>query len=229
VGAALITLTAISVLTLILPNYTTTKLGPVYSTGQLIFIAIVSIILYGTFIAIQTGRHRDYFLSEEEVGNKKTVAAPPARYQAIISLVLLLVSLGAVVLLAKSLAPVLEQTVASLGAPKSVVGVIIALVILMPEGLAALKAANHNRLQASLNLALGSALASIGLTIPSVALVSIFTGMTVTLGIDTKSTLLIILALFTNMLSFGTGRTNILQGVVLLVIFAVYLFMSVVP
>lgn len=229
VGAALITLSAISVLTLILPNYTTTKLGPVYSTGQLIFIAIVSIILYGTFIAIQTGRHRDYFLAEEEAGNEKAVAAPPARYHAIISLVLLLVSLGAVVLLAKSLAPVLEQTVASLGAPKSVVGVIIALVILMPEGLAALKAANHNRLQASLNLALGSALASIGLTIPSVALVSIFTGMTVTLGIDTKSTLLIILALFTNMLSFGTGRTNILQGVVLLVIFAVYLFMSVVP
>ncbi|MDB5262402.1 MAG: ionic transporter y4hA [Adhaeribacter sp.] len=116
-----------------------------------------------------------------------------------------------------------------LGAPKSLVGVIVALVILLPEGLAALRAARKNRLQTSLNLALGSALASIGLTIPAVAIASLFTGMTVTLGIDTKSIVLLLLALFTIMLSFGTGRTNILQGVVLLVIFAVYLFTTVIP
>jgi len=141
----------------------------------------------------------------------------------------LLLCLGAVVLLAKTLAPVVEQGVIKLGAPKSIVGIIVALVILLPEGLAAFRAARKNRLQTSLNLALGSALASIGLTIPAVAIVSVFTGFSVTLGIDTKSTLLLILALFTNMLSFGTGRTTILQGVVLLVIFAVYLFTTVVP
>jgi Ca2+:H+ antiporter len=134
-----------------------------------------------------------------------------------------------VVLLAKALAPTIEQTVANVGAPKSLVGIIVALVILLPEGMAALKAAKKNRLQTSLNLALGSALASIGLTIPSVALVSIITGLKVTLGIDTKSMVLLILSLFTIMLSFGTGRTNILQGIVLLVIFAVYLFTTVVP
>jgi Ca2+:H+ antiporter len=119
--------------------------------------------------------------------------------------------------------------VVEFGAPKSIVGVIVAFVILLPEGLAALRAARKNRLQTSLNLALGSALASIGLTIPAVAIVSMFTGLTVTLGIDTKSTVLLILALFTIMLSFGTGRTTILQGVVLLVIFAVYLFTTIVP
>ena len=132
-------------------------------------------------------------------------------------------------MIAKTLSPVIEKGVVDLGAPKSLVGVIIALVILLPEGVAALRAARQNRLQTSLNLALGSALASIGLTIPAVAIVSIFTGMTVTLGIDTKSTLLLILSLFIIMLSFGTGRTTILQGIVLLVIFGVYLFTTIVP
>lgn len=116
-----------------------------------------------------------------------------------------------------------------MGAPQSLVGIIVALVILLPEGMAALRAARKNRLQTSLNLALGSALASIGLTIPAVAIVSVFGRFPITLGIDTKSTLLLILSLFTIMLSFGTGRTTILQGVVLLVIFAVYLFTTIVP
>jgi Ca2+:H+ antiporter len=134
-----------------------------------------------------------------------------------------------VVLIAKGLSPALERGVAELGAPQSLVGVIIALVILLPEGLAALRAARKNRLQTSLNLALGSALASIGLTIPAVAIVSMFTGMSVTLGIDTKSMVLLVLSLFIVMLSFGTGRTTILQGIVLLIIFSVYLFMTIVP
>ena len=229
VGAALVTITAISVLTLILPNYTTTKLGPVYSNAQLIFIAIVSLVLYGTFVGIQTGRHRDYFLPEDAELDEHIHAIPPTWRATTLSLLLLVACLGAVVLLAKSLAPELEAKITTAGAPKSVVGVVVALVILMPEGVAALRAARKNRLQTSLNLALGSALASIGLTIPAVAIVAIFTGMTVTLGIDTKSTVLLTLAFFTNILSFGTGRTTVLQGVVLLVIFAVYLFMTVVP
>lgn len=229
VSAALVTLTAITVLTLVLPNYTTSVLGPVYSNGQLIFIAIVCLILYGTFVAVQTGRHRDYFLPPDADTDEEVHAAPPTNNATALSLGLLLACLGAVVLLAKKLAPTIEKGVVELGAPKSLVGVIVALVILLPEGLAALRAARKNRLQTSLNLALGSALASIGLTIPAVAIASLFTGMTVTLGIDTKSIVLLLLALFTIMLSFGTGRTNILQGVVLLVIFAVYLFTTVIP
>jgi Ca2+:H+ antiporter len=231
VSAALVTLSAITVLTLILPNYTTSMVGPVYSTSQLIFVAIVSLVLYGGFVAIQTGRHRDYFLPNviPEKNEEEVHAEPPTTIATFLSLVLLLVCLGAVVLIAKSLAPAIETAVVAVGAPKSLVGVIVALVILLPEGFAAVKAAMKNRLQTSLNLALGSALASIGLTIPAVAIVSISTGLTVTLGIETKSTLLVLLSLFVISISFGSGRTNVLQGIVLLVLFAVYLFTTIVP
>ncbi|GAB3011089.1 hypothetical protein GCM10027051_11640 [Niabella terrae] len=133
------------------------------------------------------------------------------------------------VLLAKVLAPDIERSVAKAGAPKSLVGIIIAAVVLLPEGLAAFRAARKNRLQTSLNLALGSALASIGLTIPAVAVVSITTGMKITLGIDMKAMVLLVLAQFTIMLSLATGRTNILQGIVLLMIFVVYIFLTIAP
>lgn len=229
VNAALVTVTAILVLTLVLPNYTTSVAGPVYNNSQLIFVSVISLVLYFTFVWVQTGRHRDYFLPEEAEENEAIHADPPTKKDTFLSLALLLVCLGAVVLLSKVLAPTIESGVVEMGAPKSVVGVIVALVILLPEGLAAIRAARKNRLQTSLNLALGSALASIGLTIPAVAVVSLFTGLTITLGIDTKSTVLLLLSLFTIMLSFGTGRTTVLQGVVLLVIFSVYLFTTVVP
>lgn len=228
VSAALVTLTAITILTLVLPNYTVSIPGPFYNKSQLIFAAIISLVLYATFVMVQTVRHRHYFLPPD---GKKEIEheALPTKFAATLSFIFLIICLGVVVLLAKKLSPVIEQTVASLGAPQSLVGIIVAFVILLPEGLAAFRAARKNRLQTSLNLALGSALASIGLTIPAVALVSVLTGFSVTLGIDTKSTLLLILSLFTIMLSFGTGRTNVLQGVVLLVIFAVYLFTTIVP
>ncbi|MBB2150378.1 calcium:proton antiporter [Pedobacter gandavensis] len=229
VSAALVTLTAILVLTLVLPNYTTSKAGPVYTTAQLAFVAVVSLVLYGTFVLVQTVRHRDFFLPPEADGNEDAHAEPPAKNVALWSALLLLVCLGVVVLLAKALAPDIELAVVNAGAPKSLVGVIIAAVVLLPEGLAAYRAAKKNRLQTSLNLAMGSALASIGLTIPAVAIVSMVTGMTVTLGIDMKSTVLLLLSLFTIMLSLATGKTNILQGVVLLVIFAVYLFTIIAP
>lgn len=229
VGTALVALTAITVLTLILPNYTTTVAGPVYSTSQLIFAAIISLVLYGSFVMVQAVRHRDYFLPPLGKEDEETHAAPPTVKTTMLSLFLLLLCLGVVVMLAKKLSPTIENVVLQLGAPKSLVGIIVAFTILLPEGLAALRAARNNRLQTSLNLALGSALASIGLTIPAVGIVSIFTGMTVTLGIDTKSTVLLLLSIFTIMISFGNGRTNVLQGIVLLVIFAVYLFTTVVP
>jgi len=228
VSASLATLAAIAVLTLVLPNYTTTVAGPVYSPSQLGFIAIISLVLYGTFVLVQAVRHRDYFLPAQ-AADEEIHAEPPSVKLAALSAALLLACLGAVVLLAKALAPVVETAVASAGAPKAVVGIIIAGVVLLPEGLAALRAARVNRLQTSLNLALGSALASIGLTIPAVAIVSLMTGWTLTLGLDVKSSVLLLLSLFVATLSLGTGRTTILQGTVHLVIFAAYLFTTVVP
>ncbi|MBX2939780.1 MAG: ionic transporter y4hA [Ferruginibacter sp.] len=229
VNAALVTLTAISILTLVLPNFTTSIAGPVYSLSQLIFIAAVSLIIYGAFVFIQTGRHRDYFLPEGDNGSAESHAEPPTLFATLLSLALLLVCLVAVVLIAKTLAPTIEKGVVEFGAPKSIVGIIVAFVILLPEGIAAYKAARKNRLQTSLNLALGSALASIGLTIPAVAIVSATTDLGVTLGIDMKSIVLLMLSLLTIIISFGSGKTNVLQGIVLLVIFAVYLFTSIVP
>ncbi|MEM4988969.1 ionic transporter y4hA [Collimonas sp. H4R21] len=229
VSASLATLAAIAVLTLVLPNYTSSAAGPFYSPSQLAFIAVISLILYGTFVLVQTVRHRDYFLPEEAVNDEDVHAAPPSAKVAALSGGLLLICLGAVVLLAKSLAPALETAVASVGAPKTLVGIIIAAVVLLPEGLAAVRAARANRLQTSLNLALGSALASIGLTIPAVAIVSLTTGWTLSLGLDVKSTVLLLLSFIVATLSLGTGRTTVMQGTVHLVIFAVYLFTTIVP
>lgn len=229
VSSALVSLMAITILTLILPNFTTSIPGPYYSNSQLIFVAVISLALYGTFVLVQAVRHRDYFLPATAPMDEEVHAGPPSSQAALVSALLLLLCLGIVVLLAKKLSPTIEKGVIDLGAPKSLVGIIVAFVILLPEGLAALRAARKNRLQTSLNLALGSALASIGLTIPAVAIVSVVTGFPVTLGIDSKSMVLLMLSLFTIMLSFGTGRTTILQGIVLLVVFAVYLFTTIVP
>jgi len=229
VSAALVTLAAISVLTLVLPNYTTTTPGPVYSRSQLSFIAVVSLMLYGTFVLVQTVRHRDYFLPTTAEADEAVHAPPPSNQMTLLSATLLLVCLGAVVLLAKALSPSLERIVGSIGAPKTLVGIIIAVVVLLPESIAAYQAARANRLQTSLNLALGSALASIGLTIPAVSIVSLMTGWTLSLGIDAKSTVLLVLSLFVASLSLGTGRTTVMQGTVHLVIFAVYLFTAIIP
>ncbi len=234
-NASLSTLAAIVVLTLILPNYTLSASGPIYSGSQLAFIALVSLVLYGTFVFVQAIRHRNYFLDAqddndgEDVGHEFHNAIKASNSTAYISTGLLLLCLVAVVLLAKALAPTIEGFVKLINAPHQMVGVIIASIVLLPEGLAAVRAARRNMFQTSLNLALGSALASIGLTIPAVAILSLLTGWTLVLGIDMKSTVLVLLALFVNAISLATGRTNVLQGVVLLVIFGVYLFTTAIP
>jgi Ca2+:H+ antiporter len=229
VTASLATLASIAVLTLVLPDFTESIPGPYYSPSQLGFIAIASMALYGTFVLVQSVRHRDYFLPEEAENDETAHAPPPSRWATLWSAVLLLVSLVAVVLLAKALAPTVEAAVARAGAPKALVGIIIAVLVLVPEGIAAIRAAFANRLQTSLNLALGSALASIGLTIPAVAVVSLVTGWSLTLGLDSKSTVLLVLSLFVASLSLGTGRTTILQGAVHVLICAAYLFTTIVP
>lgn len=230
-NVSLSTLAAIVVLTLILPNYTLTTAGPVYSSSQLAFIALVSLTLYGTFVFVQVVRHRNYFLDaiDSDAEHAGLHTTPTDNKTLLVSTALLLISLSAVVLLAKSLAPTIESFVVLMHAPHQLVGVIIASVVLLPEGLAAVRAARKNMFQTSLNLALGSALATIGLTIPAVAIFSLVTGWTLTLGIDMKSTVLLLLALFVNAISLATGRTNVLQGVILLVIFGVYLFTTVIP
>src|SRR4051794_17885340 len=226
-SAALAVLAALTALTLILPNVATAAPGPVFSTSQLVFAGIVSLVLYGSFVFIQTVRHRDYFLPE--IADEETHAPPPSNVTTLISVGLLLAALGAVVGLAKSLTPALEAGVAWLGVPKAVVGIVIAALVLLPEGLAALRAARANRLQTSLNLALGSALASIGLTIPAVAVVSIVLAQPLELGLGTKDQVLLALTLLVGVITLGTGRTTVLQGIVHLVIFAVFLFFAVVP
>jgi Ca2+:H+ antiporter len=225
VSAALVALGAIVVLTLVFPNYTLTTPGPYYSPSQLVLIAVVSLAIYAAFIFAQTIGHRGLFVQDDPAEHAK----PPGNATAIAAAILLLACLAAVVLLAKKLAPSLEAAVVRAGAPNAVVGVIIAAIVLLPEGLAALRAARANRLQTSLNLALGSALASIGLTIPAVSLLSLYMGTHLVLGIDNKSTLLLFLSLFITSIALRTGRTIVLHGIVLLVIFIVYLFTTVIP
>ncbi len=225
--AALGVLAAMAVLSLVLPNYTSSTSGPTYAASQLMFVAVVSLILYGTFVLVQTVRHRDYFLPSTD--DKDDHAAPPSGRATGIAFAALLVALVSVVLLAKTLSPTIEAAVIGAGLPLTVVGVVIAALVLAPESLAAYKSARRNRLQTSLNLALGSALATIGLTIPSVAIVSLVLDLPIALGIDAKSMTLLALSLFVATLSLGTGRTTVLQGVVHLVIFAAYLFTTVVP
>lgn len=234
VSASLATLSALTVLTLVLPNFTVSEAGPVYAPSQLGFVATVAFLLYVTFILVQTVRHRDYFLPEvlpeaSVVADEEVHAPPPSDRQAAISALLLILCLVAVVLLAKSLAPGIEAAVTGAGAPLAVVGVIIAALVLLPESVAAMRAAFANRLQTSLNLGLGSALATIGLTIPAVAALSLYAGLPIALGLDAKSTVLLFLTLLVATLSLGTGRTTVLQGAVHLVIFAVYLFTTVIP
>jgi Ca2+:H+ antiporter len=226
-SAAMGVLAALTSLTLILPNFAARELGPLYSKPQLIFAGLVSLVLYGSFVFIQTVRHRDYFLPKSH--QQEVHAPPPTRKTALLSAGLLLVSLVAIVGLAKILTPTVESGMASLGMPEAVVGIIIATLVLLPECLAALRAAQRNRLQTSLNLALGSALATIGLTIPAVAAVSIVLGQRLELGLDVKDQVLLALTLLLGMITLGTGRTTILQGIIHLVIFAVFLFFAVAP
>ena len=228
VSAALAVLAAMVVLSLVLPNYVSSAPGPAYSSSQLVFVAIVSLILYATFVMVQTVKHRDYFLPAEDLPHDSH-AAPPGAKAAWAAFASLLVALVGVVLLAKGLSATVERAVLDAGLPFAIVGIVIAALVLAPESLAAYRAARRNRLQTSLNLALGSALATIGLTIPSVAIVSLALDLPLALGVGPKGITLLILSLFTITLSLGTGRTTILGGVVHLVIFAAYLFTTVVP
>src|SRR6056297_889264 len=224
--AALGVLGTLAVLALVLPNFTKAVPGPLYAPAQLIFVAVVSLALYGFFLHAQTIRHRDDFLDTADDG---AAHAPAPRRDFLAGIALLPIALLAVVLLAEILAVPVEQTIETAGLPEALVGVAIALVVLMPEGVASVRAAKANRLQTSINLALGSALASLCLTIPTVALISLAFGQDLILGLEAEHIVLLLLSLFMATVSLATGRTTSLHGGIHLVIFGAFLTLSAVP
>jgi len=225
---ALSVLAPLAVLTLVLPTFTTTTTGPTYSSAQLAFAGVSSLVLYGVFVFVQTVRHRDYFLPIETEADGEH-ATPPTVPVTLTSLGLLLLSLVAVVGLAKKLAPSIEAGVQAVSAPAAVVGIIIAMLVLLPETWAALRAAMRNRMQTSLNLALGSALATIGLTIPAVAALSVILELPLELGLPATETALLALTLLVATLTLASGRSTVLHGAVHLILFGAFLFLAVVP
>jgi Ca2+:H+ antiporter len=226
-ATALATVCTLAVLTLVLPRFTTSTPGPEFSSAQLAFAAVASIALYGLFVVVQTVRHRDYFLPER--GETEDHAAPPAQRVAFVSLGLLVVALVAVVGLAKIESPAIEDAVDAVGAPESAVGVVIALLVLAPETLAAVRNAQRDRVQTSFNLALGSAMASIGLTIPSIAVASIWLEGPLVLGLGATQIVLLGITAVVGALTVLPGRATLQEGGVHLVLFAAFLFLAFNP
>jgi Ca2+:H+ antiporter len=231
-GAALATVTTLATLCLVLPTFSIGRPGPEFTPAQLTFAAIASLVLYAAFVITQTVRHRDFFLpltSAGEVVEAEDHASPPSTRAALVSLGLLLVALVAVVGLAKVETPAIEAGVAAVGFPESFVGVVIALLVLLPETLAASRAASRDRIQTSLNLAFGSAMASIGLTIPAIALASIWLEGPLVLGLDATQMVLLAVTVLVAILTVVPGRATRLQGVVHLVLLSAFLFLAVNP
>jgi Ca2+:H+ antiporter len=231
-GTALATVATLATLTLVLPTFTTSRPGPEFSAPQLAFAAIASLVLYGLFVATQTGRHRDFFLpvtSAGEVVQSEEHADPPTTRAALTSLVLLLVALVAVVGLAKVASPAIESAVDAAGLPHSFVGVLIALLVLLPETLAAARAARRDRVQTSLNLAFGSAMASIGLTIPALAVATIWLKGPLLLGLEPTQMVLLAVTVGVAILTVVPGRATRQEGAVHLVLLAAFVFLAANP
>ncbi|MFE2994435.1 calcium:proton antiporter [Nocardia sp. NPDC059246] len=229
-GAALATVTTLATLSLVLPTFTTSEPGPVFSTSQLAFAAVASLVLYGVFVMVQTVRHPDDFLPVEGIAAVDDEhAEPPTRGQALLSLGLLLVALIGVVGLAKVDTPNIESGIAAAGLPQSAVGVVIAMLVLLPETIAAVRTARRDRVQISLNLALGSAMASIGLTIPAIALASVWIEGPLMLGLGATQMVLLALTVVVGALTVVPGRATLLQGCVHLVLFSAFVFLAVSP
>ncbi len=231
-GAALATVATLATLSLVLPTFTTSEPGPQFSPAQLTFAALASLALYGMFVLTQTVRHRDFFLPVASAGVAVEVedhAPPPTGRAAATSLGLLVVTLVAVVGLAKVESPAIEAGVEAVGFPPSFVGVVIALLVLLPETLAAVRAALRERIQISLNLAYGSAMASIGLTIPVIAIASIWLEGPLLLGLGATQMVLLALTIVVSVLTVVPGRATRLQGGVHLVLLAAFLFLAINP
>src|SRR3954469_464182 len=223
----LATVATLATLTLVLPTFTTSRPGPEFSGQQLAFAGVMSLALYVLFVIVQTVRHRDYFVPEG--GDAEEHAAPRSDREVLVSLGLLVVALVAVVGLAKVESPAIEDAVDAIDAPQSAVGVLIALLVLLPEFMAAVRNAHRNRVQISFNLALGSAIASIGLTIPAIAVASIWLEGPLGLGLGATQMVLLAITVVVGALTVLPGRATIQEGGVHLVLFAAFLFLAVRP
>ena len=227
-GGAFAAVITLATLCLVFPAFTTSSPGPTFATPQLVFAAVVSVVLYGVYVFVQTVRHRDYFLPVGAV-NEDDHADPPTTNEALTSLGLLVVALVAVVGLAKTDSPAIEDAVAAVGAPQSAVGVVIALLGLLPETLAAARNARHDRMQTTFNLALGSAMASIGLTIPAIAIASIWLDGPLVLGLGATQIVLFAITVVVTALTVLPGRATLQEGGVHLVLFGSFLFLAFNP
>jgi Ca2+:H+ antiporter len=227
-GSGLAALATLSTLVLVEPTLTTSVPGG-YTTSQLVFVAMSSLALWLVFVFIQTIRHRDYFLPPGATENEAVHAPPPSAREAAQSFMLLLISLIGVVGLAKVLSPGIERAVVALDAPIAAVGILIAMIVLLPETGAALRAAGANRLQSSMNLAIGSAMASIGLTVPTVVGAAVLFDLPLILGLESVEIALLALTFVVGAITLGSGRTNMMQGAIHLIIFAAFLFLTFVP
>lgn len=225
--AYLIVLLPMVAITLVLPNFTTSAPGPFYTNAQLAFVSVACLLLWLAFTFVQTVRHREYFLPQNAAAT--VPAARPGGRITAVALVLLLVALAAVVLLAKGVSPFIQDAVDIAGAPPALVGVIVAAIVLLPEGMTALRAAREDHLQTSINLALGSGVASIGLTVPTVSAIAWWTGTPLTLGVTPGGAVLLALSFMMALITYGTGRASLLSGVVHLIMLATWLFLVVVP
>lgn len=234
-NALLGTVLLLATLSLVMPAFTESSSGPTFTGSQLAFSAVSSAVVYGVFVFVQTGRNRWMFQAPDDAPAAETVPPPVATDHhaapgtLLGSLGLLVVSLAVVVGLAKVLAPSIESAVVHAGAPQSFVGVIIAMMVLLPESVAAFRAASRGDVQTSLNLSLGSALASIGLTIPAVAIASIWLDGPVVLGLGSKEIVFLVLTAVLGILTFGSGRATVLQGVHHLAAFGAFIFLAIVP
>lgn len=221
-------------LTLVLPTFTTSQPGPEFNSTQLTFAALASIAVYGLFITALTVRHRPDYLpvgadTGMEMGDPEYDGEPPTDRQARTSLALLLLALVAVVGLGKGVSPTIERGVDRAGLPATVVGVVIALMVLLPEAIAAVRAAQRDEVQTSLNLALGSAMASIGLTVPAIAVATIWLSTPLLLGLDDSHMVLLAMTVAVGTLTFVRGRATLVQGGAHLVLCAGYLVLAFSP
>lgn len=222
-------LAVLSGLTLVLPTFTTSSEGGTFNAAQLIFASGASLLLYGCLVFSQTRSHRDYFEPTPIVGEERDEHARPSRNAAIVSFVCLMLSLGSVIGFAKTLSPSIEAGITAIGAPRATVGIVIALLVLLPETWAAISAARINQLQTSLNLALGSGAASIALTIPVVSAFALATDRPLTLGLDAKNIAFLTITFVTSGLTLGRGSTTALQGLIHLVLLLAFLAFAFVP
>ena len=228
-ATALATVCTLATLSLVLPNFTESAPGPEFSSAQLAFAAVASLALYALFVFVQAIRHRDYFLPVEEDAEHESHADPPSGSATLSSLALLVLALISVVGLAKIESPAIEDVVDAVGAPPSAVGVIIALLVLAPETLAAVRNARRDRIQTSFNLAFGSAIASIGLTIPAIAVATIWVDGPLLLGLEPTQMVLLAITAVVGALTVLPGRATLQEGGVHLTLFAAFLFLAVVP